>query len=209
MKSSIFEDYFSIKYKTINNLAPEIFHLKRGLLEKHVYEYDYLFDNLNLVDQVDYRNSYMKFWDMTGKELTHEYLNEYFKKLSLGIANGKKYKVNELLMFFVTIEDLVVMGSMEFSFATKLVHMLDNKLPIFDSHIKEFYGLMRPPTLLNPYDRIDLFYNHVYNFLNKEIERIIHLGLLDKAIKEFEKQFFPKRFSKEKIIDSLIWCFPL
>ena len=92
--------------------------------------------------------------------------------------------------------------SLQFSFATKLLHVLNPKLPIYSSEVAAFF-FYQPQRAAA---RID-DYLSFYDFLVKEYRRIIELKLLKHAIEEFRFHLQPpEQFSDEKIIDSLIWA---
>jgi hypothetical protein len=96
--------------------------------------------------------------------------------------------------------------SLQFSFATKLLHMTNPVLPIFDSQIAGFYFFQETGTGLNLQQRIDGFVAF-HAFLVQEYARVLRFGLLAKAIEEYRRQLKPQHVTDEKIVDSLIWAF--
>jgi hypothetical protein len=94
--------------------------------------------------------------------------------------------------------------SLQFSFATKLMHMTNPYLPIYDSQVTAFYFFQEPSTILQ--QRINgLVAFHV--FLTHEYARVISGNFLAIAIQEFRDRLKPRNFTDEKIVDSLIWAF--
>ena len=72
--------------------------------------------------------------------------------------------------------------SLQISFATKLLHMVNPTTPIYDSMVAAFYFFDEPG-------------------------RKQPLQLLSPAIQSFRRRFSPQHFTDEKVIDSLLWAF--
>ncbi len=96
--------------------------------------------------------------------------------------------------------------SIQFSFATKLLHIADPRLPIYNSRVADFYFFQSPARSLSLKQRIGRFLDF-HTFLMQEYRRVLEQGLLTVAIQEFRRQFNPQHITDEKIIDSLIWAF--
>jgi hypothetical protein len=96
--------------------------------------------------------------------------------------------------------------SVQFSFATKLLHMTNPVLPIFDSQIAGFYFFQESATGLNLQERISGFVAF-HDFLVQEYARVLKCGLLVQAIEEYHRRLKPQHVTDEKIVDSLIWAF--
>jgi hypothetical protein len=108
-----------------------------------------------------------------------------------------------------TIEMLSDMGSeprgLQFSFATKLVHMIDPRVPVYDAYVAGFYFYVPPTSKMPRGERIrNLFSFHA--FLRKEYQRVIDHGLLSASIAELRSgQPDSAGIPDERIIDWLIW----
>jgi hypothetical protein len=96
--------------------------------------------------------------------------------------------------------------SIQFSFATKVVHMTNPHLPIYDSRVAKFYFFQAPTEQGYPQERAQKFLEF-YAFLVQEYERVLKHGLLSAAIEEFRRQLKPQGMTEEKIVDSLVWAF--
>lgn len=175
----------------------------------HVGDYDWLLDNLgkkNVSIDLDYKRRYRRFWAMNAALLPDDFLDVYFKYLedNKNNQNVNLKEVCEYLYEFPT--DKKDNKSLQFSFATKLVHMVTPNMPIYDRMIKDFYFLPGLQIKSN-FQRRLLHYILIYDFLKEEYQRILDGNYLQEAIQTFRNQLKPKTFSDEKIIDSLIWQF--
>ncbi len=106
--------------------------------------------------------------------------------------------------------------ALQFSFATKLRHMLNRNLPIYDDRVASFYLFQPPPLLwcksastanLRLRQRINgLIAFH--NFLIHEYQRVLSSGPLASPIAAFKRQLKPTSMHTDvKIIDWLIYGF--
>jgi hypothetical protein len=95
---------------------------------------------------------------------------------------------------------------LQFSYPTKLCHMVSPKLPIYDSRVARFYLFQEPSTHWPLPTRITA-YVAFHDFLRNEYARILSGNLLKPAIDGFRQRFNPKQHTDEKIIDWLIWAF--
>jgi hypothetical protein len=96
--------------------------------------------------------------------------------------------------------------SLQFSFATKLLHMTNQHSPIYDSQVTSFYFFQEPSTEVGLQKRINGLVDF-HGFLAQEYARVLKGGLLASAIQEFRLRLKPQRFTDEKIVDSLVWAF--
>lgn len=171
----------------------------------HVREYDWLVENLHRVGQLEYQARYRKFWAMNAARLSPSYCAEYFRRLeaaarslpALGSLVTDLYKVPA---------QAKGRQSLQFSFATKLLHMQDRHSPIYDSQVAAFYFFREPDRALDLQQRVKRL-EDFHAFLRREYARILADGLLTKSIAAFRAKFKPLRFTEEKVIDSLIWAF--
>ena len=120
------------------------------------------------------------------------------------------------LIFFVLekkkLDELIKdeSGSIHFSFTTKLLHTLNQNLPIYDKYIAAFFLF---PDWQDKNAGKESICNGIYEFLKYEYQRIQKEKILPKAIEIFKtkvKQLDLKNAEKitdEKIIDFYIWQF--
>ena len=96
--------------------------------------------------------------------------------------------------------------ALQFSFASKLVHMLNPRLPVYDRMVEAFHFL--PRSYMGTPERKLQNLLRSYEFLIEEYGRVLKHGLLAPAIDAFRQRFGVETdYSDEKIIDTLIWKF--
>ena len=170
----------------------------------HVRGYDSLRDRINECGSPEYQKEYRSFWAMNVARLPKEFYDGYSKLLSQGVRTG-------VTPGNIAMELLSHPGSaheqprLQYSFASKLLHMLDPSQPIYDSKVAAFYFYI-PPNVKSP-DQKAINLDEFHSFLTLEYQRILRDGLLHDAIKLFRQVYEPVWFTDEKIIDSLIWAF--
>lgn len=175
----------------------------------HVEDYAWLMKRLrdvNVSENTEFQRRYKHFWAMNVARLDGAYLNEYFSYLeaskNAGRTTSGAVDVAKHLYGFQTGKS--GRQSLQFSFASKLVHMIDPTRPVYDRLVERFYFLPEPKG--SGLGRLEEL-NESYEFFKREHARILKLGLLDPAIAVFERRFsnLAITMTKEKIIDSLIW----
>jgi hypothetical protein len=172
----------------------------------HVRDYCWLLDRLhqaNVAVDAEYQRRYKAFWAMNVARLSREFIAAYFAFLEAHKRDNPPPSVNDTAAYlhgFPTGAN--GRQTLQFSFASKLVHMITPTLPVYDRRVEHFYflpdgngtGLDRLPLLVRSYD-----------FLLVEYRRIIDSRLLVRAFDAFRRRFPEPRLTSEKIIDSLIW----
>lgn len=177
----------------------------RDIGKKHVDEYDWLMSNLRLLDVSRdslFKEKYKQFWAMNAARLSDDFVSAYFEYLEKNKDNrtiGIR-KVCDYLWYELPTEK-----SLQFSFTTKLVHMINPNMPIYDGMIKDFYFL--PDISYKDYEKRIINLLTLYSFLKDEQRRIIEQGLLHEPMKKFREHYKPQHFTDVKVIDSLIWGF--
>ncbi len=188
-------------YDVINSHLKEI--LAIIYQSGHVKEYDYLIKNRDLTHNREYRERYKCFWQMNGKGFSPEWFNLYFDILSANLNSpiGLGQVVDQLWQIPATTNG---MYKLNFSFATKLVHMAEPHLPIYDKRVAEFYDFIPPVNGIfsQKLEKLMRFYNRI----KTEYKRVLGNGLLTSSIKEFRERFSPNHCEDEKIIDYLVWA---
>ena len=190
-------------YTWINQCADELL----GNLDAHVQDYSDLRRKLFEVDvriDEDFQRKYKAFWAMNVARLSKAYTDAHFECLELnkqGPAPGVDDVADRLHRFPTSADGR---SSLQFSFASKLVHMIEPSKPVFDSLIERFYFL--PASTASGMKRLGDRMKS-YDFLVKEHARILRDGLLSDAIAKFRDRFGGFNLAEEKIIDSLVWSF--
>jgi hypothetical protein len=189
-------------YYLINNYIQQILHSINPI---HVTEYDWLVQNIHQVAEDNYQNRYKKYWRLYGAGLSQNFCQVYFQHLQAGLNNNPP-QLGILANQLYQVPSSPNKHTLQFSFCTKLCHMLDQQLPIYDSMIRNFYFFTEPKQKLSVQQRIHGFVQF-HQFLVHEYNRILNEGLLAPSIQAFRDHFSPQSFTDIKIIDSLIWAF--
>lgn len=189
-------------YHLINNHIEQLLQSING---NHVTEYDWLVQNIAQVADPQYQNRYRTFWRLNTARLSPHYCQIYFQCLQVGL-NNEPPQVGSLTNELYQIPThLNGRQSLQFSFCSKLCHMLNHQIPVYDSRIRDFYFFKEPDRKL-PLDQRINAYVQFYQFVTDEFNRVLNEGLLTPSIEAFRMHFTPQHFSDTKVIDSLIWA---
>jgi hypothetical protein len=175
-------------------------------------EYSWLIANEANAVSVEYRRKYSSFWSLNAAMLGDSYKYEYFSLLTDKIAtrNSDVFSEGYLRDIALRLYDVPVNGAgkqaLQFSFATKLVHMVFPHAPVYDAKIAAFYHFKPLDSDRPVNERITNFLDF-YLFLREEHKRILYNGLLESSIKKFRLRFEAESFTDEKIVDSILWAF--
>lgn len=174
----------------------------------YVAEYDWLSKRLkqtNVSLDPEFQKRYKSYWAMDFARLSPGFCEFYFRVLEKGKSEDIEIRSLCKNLYEVPTHKNE-QKTIQFSFATKLAHMINPALPIYDNLVCSFYFLKVAWPKGDFSQRIELYLS-VYKFLLKELERIKTNGLLESSIYEFRKGLSPKCFTDEKIIDTLIRAF--
>lgn len=171
-----------------------------------VNTYNWLSENLrarNVTDDAGYQRQYKTYWNMNKFISNPEWYAAYFRFLEQN-KNNNQANLCQLCNELYRIPVHENRQCLHFSFATKLIHMINRTMPIYDSRIKNFYFL--PETGNNFEQKLNCRLNS-YDFLKREYQRIIENCLLDRSINSFRERFDNNIITDERVIDCLIWSF--
>ena len=187
-------------YNLINNNIQLVL---QKIEKEWVNEYDWLISNLHNCAQPAYQRRYKVFWRLNAARLHDNFCNAYFQ--ALHNAKSNRPDLSKLtLALHATPTHGNGRKSLQFSFASKLLHMVSPSMPIYDSLVAAFYFYQEPSRKLTPEQRVASLVGF-HSFLCSEYQRILTNNLLAQSIAAFRKHFNPHHFTDEKIIDSLIW----
>jgi hypothetical protein len=141
---------------------------------------------------------------MNAAQLSPAFYTAYFGALTAAISNAPTLSSVAQTLHAASARQNG-QKSLQFSFATKLLHMTNQHLPIYDARIAAFYFFATPANK-DLQRRINRFVS-LHSFLIAEYARVLNGGLLASAIQEFRLRLNPQHFTHEKIVDSLIWAF--
>ena len=193
-------------YTLINNNI-QIFSQNTSLMQ-HFTEYLWLqqqYANTNIIQNEVYKNRYSIFWRLNQARLSQDFKNHYFELLQ-NIRNHNQQTISNIID---TLYEIRINGirKIQFSFVTKLLHTMNNNLPIYDSLIKDFFFFSKINPNLEYEDKKHRLINQ-YNFLTSEYQRILENDLLISSINFVrDKCQLNELVTDIKIIDSIIWSF--
>ena len=176
-----------------------------SLPRNFVEDYDWLLEQIGQARTIEYQRRYRTFWAMNRPVSNPAFYNAYFEALSA--PSGQAGTLEEIVRNLHLIPPHPDgPQSLQFSFATKLMHMRNPCLPVYDSQIAAFYFFEAPSGSGNPDDGIKRLLDF-YDFLKIEYARVLKESLLATSIDAFRHRRSPRRFTDERIVDSLLWAF--
>ena len=132
-------------YNLINQYASTIV---RETPLGYVQDYEWLLDNIGPALSQEYKREFRKFWAMNSARLNHKFYERYFALLSAPTTQA--FTLNQIVDI---LYDESMRGdgshSVQFSFVTKLLHMQNPHVPIYDSQVAAFYFFRPPPADAN------------------------------------------------------------
>jgi len=188
-------------YREINENIDQIL---VSIQPRHITEYDWLVQNIHNVAKADYQRRYKNYWRLNGVGLSQNYCQAYFQHLQAGLNNSAP-QLNIIVNRLYQIPVRPNKYALQFSFCTKLCHMINRHSPIYDRYIRAFYDFKTPSYSLPIQHRIELFIEF-HQYLVHEYNRVLQGGLLTESIQAFRQRFKPQYFTDIKVIDSLIWA---
>lgn len=178
--------------------------------EREVQRYVWLIRNFSTVDVAEdavYQQKYRQYWQLNAARLSPEFHEAYFALLQDFKSTGNADVETVARRLLDVPSHRNGQRKLHFSFASKLVHMVDHHLPIYDSLVEEFYFLPRDKGSDSTEDKLHRLLES-YRFLKAEYARILADGLLNHAIGRFRGRFsLGPEYSDSKVIDTLIWRF--
>ena len=174
----------------------------REIDPQYVAQYEWIREKVAEADSIQYQREYKDFWRMNVAQLSKSFYATYFGLL-------KASAPPTLPSLGQTLYESAIRRSgkriLPFSFATKLLHIQNPHLPIYDSRVARFF-LFEPPASDPPLQERIAKLTAFYEFLVAEYARVINAGMLAPAIAAFRERFRPHHHTDEKIVDWLIWA---
>ena len=145
-----------------------------------------------------FQKKYTTYWGM--RFPCPAWLAVYFQSLQNAVLNPPTLSP---LFSISTIPPTTAKGrTVECSFATKLLHMVKPRTPVYDSNVAAFYFFQAPNS--GPQKKIAAYVDF-HNFLVQEYGRVLQNGLLAASLQAFRQKFpLALQFTDEKVIDFLI-----
>lgn len=192
-------------YRLINhNAAAVIKALDRiGDLNEYLRLRAKLVSDRDATSDAAFRRSYRRYWRMNAARLPESFYSRYFKVL----AQCQRRRHADVATVARTTSDAVGANhGLQFSFATKLAHMVDPHVPVFDSFVANFYFYAAPSSDRPFEDRLASLLEF-HSFLSREYARVIRLRLLAPAIDQLRSECeLESSVPDERVVDWLIWA---
>jgi hypothetical protein len=96
----------------------------------HVSGYDYLHSNRHNLGSSDFQRRFKAFWALNAARLSEDFCNHYFDLLKEASAKKQGMGIGEILNILHREHTNGVRKSLQFSFASKLLHTVDDHAPI-------------------------------------------------------------------------------
>lgn len=171
-------------------------------LEESVPVYEFIqkeYARGNVIHNQLFKFVFTAYYRLDRAGLSPEMKNRIFELLDAG--EGDIRTIVEDLSHYKTAKG---QNTVQFSFATKIVHTIRPDRPIFDSHLGRLLGLrVQGKTLEEKIDSCET----VYGSLQKAVQVIGARQEIKTVIEKFRSKFQmqPLEISDEKIIDFLLW----
>ncbi len=200
-------------YRLINVHIEKV--LNANHFERDVRRYVQLmeqFPKVNVTADHDFRLIFRRYWAMNAAHLSPQFIASYFDLLQ-SLKSNSEVGVEAVARKLYEIPTGVPSTAnperhtLQFSFSTKLVHMLRPHEPVYDSNVRAFFFLPDGSTQSSVDEKLYRLLP-AYEFLRDEYRRVIQKGLLSVAITAFQNQYDQNNvYTQEKIVDTLIWQF--
>lgn len=166
-----------------------------------------MFCNGSVEKNEEFKTTYRKYWQLNAARISNDYSDHYFKILEKYREVDNPVLSDIIMELYAVPTNSKGSKAVQFSFATKLLHTIDNTLPIFDSNVSAFYFFPEIKYKWKPEKKFAVSLL-IYGFLEKEYKRIIEHNLLESSIAKFRSNFgLSENYTDQKIIDTLIWRF--
>jgi hypothetical protein len=166
----------------------------------------------DIVENEYFRRRYKAFYRMNMVGLTEEYFKRYFNLLGLRYRLVKEDLTN-ILTRIDGIPTKRSKNSLQFSFATKMLHTTNYQLPIYDSRLGKFFNLRQPSdTKFASVQRIATrqgIYNNLVVQFNELLADPDVIDLITAAKKELAARVREDKIltiNEVKMLDFLIWA---
>jgi len=171
-------------------------------VDRYFYITSVFAQNKPISGNVEFKEKYKSFYVMRTAGLSQQHFDKYFDLLDRHVNNLETI-LNELYV----IKTLKQQNSLQFSFATKLLHTLDNNLPIYDNQVKKTLGLPDPSNSSDSKDRRIRSILSYYEKLKKIYRQLLEKDSVKKIIEDIRENFgwTTDKINDVKILDFVLW----
>lgn len=157
--------------------------------------------------------------DITNNPLFQFVFRSYYRLDNAGLSNEFKaeyFKIMEEYRHLKNIDIDVIVNrlykfkrakgdnSVQFSFATKLIHTIDHNYPIYDSEVARVFGFPTSYYIKDKDRRLERFIKW-HKHIEKTYHEILSEKLLEQTIQLFDTKFLKNDLSNTMKIDFIFW----
>lgn len=147
---------------------------------------------------------FRSFFRLDNAGLSLELKSEFFKLFARFQTNGG-FDLTEAVLHLYDFPTRQYGNTVQFSFCTKMAHIIDATYPIYDNEVVSVFGLRQPYDGKHKMqDKLDIYLKQLAHIRNS-YDEIISEGLLDKTIGAFENRFSSYKIDGYKRLDYLFW----
>jgi hypothetical protein len=163
------------------------------------------FRNVDITRDTEFQKKYCSYWRLFGAGLSQDFRSAYFDLME-GLKGRALQSIGEVTRILSKVpSNSSGRRTLQFSFASKLLHTLDPHRPIHDSMVASFYRFSVPNPTKSLESRLHVFLSF-YDFLVVEYKKVLTTQLLEQPIAIFRNHFsVSDEYTDEKIVDTLIW----
>ncbi len=160
--------------------------------------------HVNAATDRPFQLAYRDYWRMNVASLSDDYYGRYFARLET-LKHEDSFDIDANLRELAVIPDRAGRSSLQFSFATKLLHTVNPTAPVYDTAAASFYFFVPPAADKAMAARLDELVSF-YAFMRHEYHRVIREDLLLPAIGRLRDRFdVGAEMPDERAVDLLIW----
>lgn len=135
--------------------------------------------------------------------MSPELKKEYFIILE-EYKNQKEFSFRDILQRLYDIPCKRKINTFQFSFATKMLNMINEQMPIYDSEVAKMFGFVRPYISSSFDEKLEIYRNQ-YEKIKKTYKEILDQHLLQKANVCFDRKFKEYGINEIKKLDFIFW----
>lgn len=160
------------------------------------------FEISNVNENYLFQFVFRSFYRLDNAGLTPKFKIEFFRILE-EIRNQKTFNFEEILKQLYNFPNRKGQNTLQFSFVTKMLNTIDNKMPIYDSEVAKMFNVSRP--YYNEFDKKLEVYLNQLNLIQESYEKIIKENLLPIVNEKFNQKFKNHNLEEMKRLDFIFW----
>ncbi len=154
--------------------------------------------------KTEFRKLFSSYYRLNAGGITDEFKEEYFKLLFSFVPNNVENQYKKLLVHLHKYPGRNGKRRLDFSFVSKLISIHDESWPIFDVHVRNYFGICVP--LIESIEmRIEIFTTHMIS-LKRVYDEFCHdpgiSGTLDQLVAKYPGL---EECHDSRKIDFLVW----